>query len=232
MKKYFSLILLCFLISQITYFETMAQQRIGCVCNDNTVSKAVSSGACSGHDGVKQWLYDSPVKDKHKEDFKTASNLPTVVPPRAGENNPDFDPDDYEEVRIDDKNRNKDKKHRNTDRNNNQNTNQRTGCECEDGTFSEATNSGACSGHGGVVRWLYAGENRQDNSRNAGQNNNANSNNRHTINDDDDGTFSYNDFERAGSLLVYVLALVLVFLKVGWVLRKVMNKYLNDEKEL
>jgi hypothetical protein len=217
------LILLCFLLCQITSFYVIAQQRIGCVCNDNTVSKAVGAGACSGHGGVKQWLYDTPVKDKHKEDFKTASNLPTVVPPMAGGNDPNFDPDDYEEVRIDDKNRNKNKK------NNGQNNTQRIGCECEDGTFSQATSSGACSGHGGVVRWLYGGENLDENGRNAGQNNNAT--NRYTINDDDDGTFSYNDFERAGSLFVYILALVLVFLKVGWVLRKVMNKYLNDENE-
>jgi hypothetical protein len=29
----------------------------------------------------------------------------------------------------------------------------RTGCECNDGTSSTATGSGACSGHGGVKCW-------------------------------------------------------------------------------
>ncbi len=29
----------------------------------------------------------------------------------------------------------------------------RVGCECRDGTFSDATGSGACSGHGGVKYW-------------------------------------------------------------------------------
>lgn len=30
----------------------------------------------------------------------------------------------------------------------------RIGCQCNDGTFSKAKGSGACSGHGGVKRWL------------------------------------------------------------------------------
>lgn len=32
--------------------------------------------------------------------------------------------------------------------------NDRIGCQCKDGTFSKATGSGACSGHGGVEKWL------------------------------------------------------------------------------
>ena len=30
--------------------------RIGCLCNDSTYSKATGSGACSHHGGVKVWL--------------------------------------------------------------------------------------------------------------------------------------------------------------------------------
>lgn len=30
----------------------------------------------------------------------------------------------------------------------------RIGCQCKDGTFSQAKGSGACSGHGGVKIWL------------------------------------------------------------------------------
>lgn len=30
----------------------------------------------------------------------------------------------------------------------------RIGCLCSDGTFSKAKGSGACSGHGGVEKWL------------------------------------------------------------------------------
>lgn len=29
----------------------------GAICNDGTFSKAKGSGACSGHRGVKEWLY-------------------------------------------------------------------------------------------------------------------------------------------------------------------------------
>ncbi|MEQ9262859.1 MAG: hypothetical protein RLP14_06835 [Owenweeksia sp.] len=33
-----------------------SDQRIGALCNDSTYSKAVGSGACSYHGGVKVWL--------------------------------------------------------------------------------------------------------------------------------------------------------------------------------
>lgn len=32
---------------------------------------------------------------------------------------------------------------------------QRSGAKCKDGTHSNATGRGACSHHGGVLRWLY-----------------------------------------------------------------------------
>ncbi len=33
-----------------------SENRIGALCNDSTYSKAVGSGACSYHGGVKLWL--------------------------------------------------------------------------------------------------------------------------------------------------------------------------------
>ncbi len=35
---------------------------------------------------------------------------------------------------------------------------ERIGCICMDGSFSSATGRGACSGHGGVARWIYEGD--------------------------------------------------------------------------
>ncbi len=37
--------------------------RVGCICMDDTRSKATSIGACSGHGGVRFWLYVQPNGD-------------------------------------------------------------------------------------------------------------------------------------------------------------------------
>lgn len=37
--------------------------RVGCLCMDDTPSKATSVGACSGHGGVRYWLYAQPNGD-------------------------------------------------------------------------------------------------------------------------------------------------------------------------
>lgn len=37
--------------------------RIGCICMDDSPSKAQSIGACSGHGGVRYWLYRNPEGD-------------------------------------------------------------------------------------------------------------------------------------------------------------------------
>ena len=34
--------------------------RIGAICGDGTKSNATGSGACSGHGGVKEWIYGIP----------------------------------------------------------------------------------------------------------------------------------------------------------------------------
>ncbi len=37
--------------------------RVGCICMDDTQSDATSIGACSGHGGVRFWLYVAPSGD-------------------------------------------------------------------------------------------------------------------------------------------------------------------------
>jgi hypothetical protein len=212
-----------FVFLYLLVFQVVAQQRVGCICEDNTVSEAIGAGACSGHGGVKKWLYDKDNPHIQQQKLpKTNSNLPTVIPPMdgtGGQKPPNFDSDEYEEVRIEDPKNDKKQP-------NDKDKRKRVGCECEDGTFSQATGTGACAGHGGVARWLYGGERLGDNTAPTLK---PNTKDDRKSQDEDDGSFSFNDFERAGSLLVYILALVLVFLKVGWVLRKVMNRYLGDD---
>jgi hypothetical protein len=37
-------------------------KRVGAICNDGWQSSATGSGACSQHDGVDHWLYESDKK--------------------------------------------------------------------------------------------------------------------------------------------------------------------------
>ena len=205
-----TILFICMVI-QTLCMQLFAQDRIGCVCQDNTYSQATGSGACAGHGGVKQWLYaPSPAKQ---------SLLPATT---SGEPNT-FRPEDYEEIRVGDSTANP----RSTAPK--PNKNDRVGCECKDGTFSRATSSGACAGHGGVMRWLYGGENLKDETLTPTLRPRPTDKEQTADEDYDDGSFSFKDFERAGSLFVYILALVLVFLKVSWVLKKVMRKYIDED---
>jgi hypothetical protein len=207
MKTIFSL----YLVIQALCMQVLAQNRIGCVCQDNTYSKATGSGACAGHGGVKQWLYAQPPTSQRLLPASTSGDTST------------FRPEDYEEIRISDSTT------RPSTTTPQPNKNDRIGCECRDGTLSRATGSGACSGHGGVARWLYGGENLKDEVLTPTLRPRPRNDDDTHRNEEDDGSFSFNDFERAGSLFVYILALVLVFLKVSWVLRRIMRRYLDDE---
>lgn len=50
--------------SDTTKLTKPKSMRTGAVCNDGSISSATGGGACSGHGGVKHWLYgDKPSKE-------------------------------------------------------------------------------------------------------------------------------------------------------------------------
>jgi hypothetical protein len=43
--------------------EERRYSRIGAVCSDGTSSEGTGAGACSGHDGVEEWIYEDTSYD-------------------------------------------------------------------------------------------------------------------------------------------------------------------------
>jgi hypothetical protein len=54
-------------IAKRIYQESSSSYRIGAYCNDGTKSFSTSSGACSWHGGVDDWIYETKYyKSKEK----------------------------------------------------------------------------------------------------------------------------------------------------------------------
>lgn len=59
MKKIITLFILLFIYSILQSCSGIfiERERIGAICKDGTRTNATGSGACSGHGGVKEWIY-------------------------------------------------------------------------------------------------------------------------------------------------------------------------------
>jgi hypothetical protein len=127
-------------------------ERSGAICKDGSTSSSTGSGACSGHGGVFEWLYDGQEDESEPEasdeseqveDAPEKEHEPTLEP-QAAESEPTAEPtpdptaepepqgEESEPVRV--------------------------GAVCRDGSESSATGSGACSHHGGVDHWIMSDE--------------------------------------------------------------------------
>lgn len=54
---FYFLIPFYFVCAAVFSQETGQMQRVGCICRDDVRQDRTGSGACSGHGGVKYWLY-------------------------------------------------------------------------------------------------------------------------------------------------------------------------------
>lgn len=66
--------------------EKGQMQRVGCICRDGVRQNTISAGACSGHKGVKYWLYaDVSIYEQYASDLPAIpdSDLVQLTPEEA-----------------------------------------------------------------------------------------------------------------------------------------------------
>ncbi len=84
---FFVLMFSFFLISSITFAQQQNKmQRVGCICRDGVRQASKGAGACSGHKGVKYWLYaDVSIYQQYANDLPAIpeSDLIQITPEEA-----------------------------------------------------------------------------------------------------------------------------------------------------
>ena len=116
----------------------------GAICNDGWISSSSGSGTCSWHGGVSSWTSPSSYSGSASSSYSnwtlpSLGSTNTYTLPKLNTYSNWSTPNTYRNWTLPSLG----------------STNTyRTGAICNDGWYSTATGSGACSWHGGVARWL------------------------------------------------------------------------------